>query len=164
MKRKLIVFSILIVILISLILIIFFYFNNYYLILTGKEKQINIPIKENDKFIISFKHSVALTYVYEYYTVYNNKIILYETHFYDQCAGLPTETNNGEKFIMEIGIFKITNMKREFEFINYRINIDLEFKLVIKNKELNLSDIFGTEKVIISLRRRLWPMKMPMKI
>lgn len=159
MKIILFFIFILISILVFFISITLFYFNSYYLVLIGKEKQINIPIKENDSFVISYKHSVALTYVYEYYKIYNNKIILYETQFYDQCAGLPTEANNEEKFIMEDGIFKITNMKREFESIDYRININLEFKLFIKDKELNLSDIFGNDKVIISLRRRLWLMK-----
>lgn len=157
MKIKL--FFIFISILVFFIIISFFYFNSYYLVLIGKEKQINISIKENDSFVISYRHSVALTYVYEYYKICNNKIILYETQFYDQCAGLPTEANNEEKFIMEDGIFKITNMKREFESIDYRVNINLEFKLFIKDKEFNLSDIFGNDKVIISLRRRLWLMK-----
>lgn len=155
MKKK---FFFLIGILILILTISFIDFNNYYLVLTGKEKEIKIPINKNDIFIISYKHSVALTKVYEYYKIFNNKIILYEMEFYDQCAGLPTEVYNEEKFIMENGKFKITNMNREFEYINYGVNSNYEFKLKINNKEFNLSDIFGTYKVIIRLRRRLWLM------
>jgi len=157
MKRKIFFFLIGILLLILIISFVFFY--NYYLVLTGEEIEIKIPINKNDIFIISYKHSVALTKVYEYYRIYNNKIILYEMDFYDQCAGLPTEAYNEEKFIMEDGKFKITNMNREFEYINYGVNSNYEFKLKINNKEFNLSEIFGTDKVIIRLRRRLWLMK-----
>jgi len=128
--------------------------NNNYLILEGSKKQIQIKVNDYDNFIISYTHSVALSKVYEFYKIINNKIILYEMDFSDQCAGLPTEVFGKEKFIMNDDKFKIIDMDKEFNSINYRINNKYDFKLNIKDKEYNLSEIFGTDLVIITLRRR----------
>ncbi|MGB9843535.1 MAG: DUF1850 domain-containing protein [Caldisericia bacterium] len=152
MKRK--ICFLLIGISLFILSISFVNLNGYYLILKNRENEIKIKINENDNFIISYKHSVALSKVYEFYKILNNKIILYEMDFSDQCAGLPTEVFGEEKFLMSDGKFKIINMNKEFNSINYRINDKYDFKLNIKDREFNLSEIFGTDLVIITLRRR----------
>ncbi len=152
MKR--IIIFIIIVCVLTILIISSVNFDEYYLILKGTEKEIKISTNGNDTFIISYTHSVALTKVYEYYRISDNKIVLYKMEFFDQCAGLPTETIDEEEFIMENGKFIITKMDREFEYINYRVNSKYEFKLDIKDDEVNLSNVFGDDLVILSLRRR----------
>lgn len=152
--------TIFIIIFIIFIILLFILIDtNLFLILETNNKKMILKVNNNDEFIISYKHSVALSKVYEYYKILNNKIILYEMDFSDQCAGLPTEVFDEEKFIMSEDKFKIINMNREFKTINYRINKNLDFKLIINNMEYNLSEIFGTTLVVISIRRSLCLMK-----
>lgn len=117
---------------------------------TGK-KLLSFKVKEGDIFKISFIHSVSLSPVYEYYKIRDDKIVLYETDFSYSSAGLPTEVEDGEKLIIEKDRFRLTNMNKIFKEINYGVVKEWEFKLFIKGKEYNLSNMFGTRRVIITV-------------
>jgi hypothetical protein len=148
----------------TLILILIFILNSSYLFsenlyilnfidYKSNKNLFSFLIKENDTFCITYIHSVALTKVYEFYKIKNGKILLYEFHFYDQCAGLPTEAQENETLILENGVFKLKNMKREFEKIIYGIYEKGSFTLVYKNKTFNLSNLFGNRFLKIEIRR-----------
>lgn len=134
----------------------FFNLNkNYVLYFCDKKnnKTVSFNVKENDIFIIKYRHSVALTPVIEFYKIINGKIVLYEFHFYDQCAGLPTEPCGDEKLILEDGVFKLQNINRNFEKIYYGVYKNGEFKLIINNKIIDLSEKFGNSFINIEIRR-----------
>lgn len=144
-----------VIFLISIFLII--KFNNYYTLLfidknSGK-KLLDFKIKEGEVFKISFKHSVALTDVTEFYKIENGEIHLYEMDFYDQCAGLPTEPYGDEKLILDGRQFRLINLDRKFKEILYGIIKECNYRLFIKGVEINLSKEFGTKTVIIMVRR-----------
>ncbi len=145
-------------ILVLLIIGIYFSFYKFHknlLIVDAKTGKtlLSFNVEDKDTFEISFIHSVSLSPVYEYYRIENGDIVLYETDFSYSSAGLPTETEGEEKLIMEKDKFKLVNMNRAFKEINYGIVKEWNFKLYIKGKEYNLSKMFGTRRVIITLRR-----------
>jgi hypothetical protein len=148
---------ILILILIFIVIFIFNFFDKSYNILfiekSSNKNLMSFKLKEGEVFQIKFKHSVALTDVTEWYRIESGKIVLFETDFYDQCAGLPTEPYGDEKLILDGGIFKLINLKREFSEIIYGINYQCNYRLLIKNREINLSQKFGDKILIIKIRR-----------
>jgi hypothetical protein len=155
MFKKFKFLSILIFILI-LIFIFNFFDKSYDLLFIEKESNkilMNFKLKEGEIFQIKFNHSVALTDVTEWYRVESGKIVLFETDFYDQCAGLPTEPYGEEKLILDGKIFKLINLKREFSEIVYGINHQGNYRLLIKNREINLSQKFGDKILIIKIGR-----------
>lgn len=131
--------------------------KNFYLLVISDYKSnknlISLKIKEGENFLITYTHSVALTPVYEFYKIENGKIILYEFHFYDQCAGLPTETQNNEILILENGVFKLKNMERIFENLIYGVYEKGNCELIYKDKTINLSEMFGNIFLKIEIRR-----------
>ncbi len=133
----------------------FYKFHKNLLIVDAKTGKtlLSFNVEDKDIFEISFIHSVSLSPVYEYYRIEDGNIVLYETDFSYSSAGLPTETEGEEKLIMEKDKFKLVNMNRAFKEINYGIVKEWNFKLYIKGKEYNLSKMFGTRRVIITLRR-----------
>ena len=133
----------------------FYKFHKNLLIVDAKTGKtlLSFNVEDKDIFEISFIHSVSLSPVYEYYRIEDGNIVLYETDFSYSSAGLPTETEEEEKLIMEKDKFKLVNMNRTFKEINYGIVKEWDFKLYIKGKEYNLSKMFGTRRVIITLRR-----------
>jgi len=133
----------------------FYKFHKNLLIVDAKTGKtlLSFNVEDKDTFEISFIHSVSLSPVYEYYRIEDGDIVLYETDFSYSSAGLPTETEGGEKLIMEKDKFKLVNMNRAFKEINYGIVKEWAFKFYIKGKEYNLSKMFGTRRVIITLRR-----------
>ena len=133
----------------------FYKFHKNLLIVDAKTGKtlLSFNVEDKDTFEISFIHSVSLSSVYEYYRIEDGDIVLYETDFSYSSAGLPTETEGEEKLIMEKDKFKLVNMNRVFKEINYGIVKEWDFKLYIKGKEYNLSKMFGTRRVIITLRR-----------
>lgn len=155
MLKKL--FLIILIIFVFLINTSFVLSKNSYLLFINDNKSnknlINLRVKEGENFLITYIHSVALTPVYEFYKIKNGKIVLYEFHFYDQCAGLPTEPNNNEILILDNGVFKLKNMERTFESLIYGVYEKGNCKLIYKDKTINLSELFGNKFLKIEIRR-----------
>ena len=133
----------------------FYEFHKNLLIIDAKtgDTLLSFGVKDRDTFEISFIHSVSLSPVYEYYRIEDKSIILYETDFSYSSAGLPTETEGEERLIIEKDKFRLVNMHRVFKKINYGVVKEWDFKLYIKGRVYNLSKMFGTRRVIITLRR-----------
>jgi len=81
-----------------------------------------IPISGNQYFKIKFTHSIHLTDVFESYVITpGNQIKQYELEYEDTAIGMPSNSSEGEKFIMKDGKYYITNMNRIFQSFDLRI-------------------------------------------
>ncbi len=110
-------------------------------------------IQPDDQFTLKYKHSVALTPVWEIFTIDKDyQIILIETDFFDHGAGLPYTTFENEIFVEEEGRFKIKNMHRIIATpIYYRIGAIRENYFYFKDKEINLSKLVGDKLLILNI-------------
>lgn len=156
MVKKFLLILFIIFIVFIIIFIIKYTDKNYTLLFLDKNSNnqlMTFKLRDGETFKITFKHSVALTEVTEFYKIEKGEIILFEMDFYDQCAGLPTEPYENEKLILDGNVFRLINLKREYNEIIYGIIKDCDYRLFIKNKEINLSKIFGTRTLIIKVRR-----------
>jgi len=122
LKKKLFILFILILALSTSILLIpirktlVFQFENTNKILAF------IPVKNNQYFKIKYTHSIHLTDVFESYVItHDNQIKQYELEYEDTAIGMPSDSSEGEKFIMKDGKYYITNMNRIFQSFDLRI-------------------------------------------
>jgi len=115
-------------------------------------KQIVHP---EDKFILKYTHSVALTPVWEIFIITKDyQIELIETDFLDHGAGLPYTTFENEIFVEEDGRFKIKNMHRIIPTpFYYRIGAVRENIFYFKGEEINLSSLVGDRLLILEIDR-----------
>ena len=104
-----------------------------------------------DKFTLKYSHSVALTPVWEIFTIDNSfQIVLIETDFLDHGAGLPYTVFDQEVFLNEDGRFKIKNMHRIMQSpIYYMVEKNRENYFYFKNIEINLSSLLGDKLLMI---------------
>lgn len=80
-------------------------------------------VKSGDKFFLGYLHSVAKTDVWEEFVIDDNhQIVLIETMFQGQGAGLPYNLGENEKMIREGPWFKITGMRRIVPVVNWRVD------------------------------------------
>lgn len=80
-------------------------------------------IKPGDNFSLGYLHSVAKTDVWEKFIINNEyQIVLAETMFQGQGAGLPYNLANNEIMIREGSWFKIAGMKRLVPVIHWRVD------------------------------------------
>ena len=110
-------------------------------------------VQSGDKFTLKYTHSVALTPVWEIFTIDKDyQIILIETDFLDHGAGLPYSAFDQEIFVEEEGRFKIKNMHRVISTpIYYRIGAVRENIFYFKDKELDLSSSVGDKLLTIEI-------------
>ena len=110
-------------------------------------------VQPGDKFTLKYTHSVALTPVWEIFTIDKDyQIILIETDFLDHGAGLPYSAFDQEIFVEEEGRFKIKNMHRVIPApIYYRIGAVRENIFYFKDKEIDLSSSVGDKLLTIEI-------------
>jgi len=140
--------------------IIFFYSRSVYTLelrsFSDSKLIFQQTIQPDDQFTLKYKHSVALTPVWEIFIIDNKyNVILVETDFMDQGAGMPYAAFGQEKFINEEGKFKIKNMHRVMPNpIYYRIGAIRENYFYFKDKEINLSTLVGDKLLTIGVYKR----------
>lgn len=112
-------------------------------------------VRPEDKFILKYTHSVALTPVWEIFIITKDyQIELIETDFLDHGAGLPYTTFENEIFVEEEGRFKIKNMHRIMPTpIYYRVGAVSENIFYFKDKEINLSSLVGDRLLTLEINR-----------
>lgn len=155
LKKK---YTILIIIIIIFI-IIFFSLSVYTLELrsfSDDELIFKQKIQPGYKFTLKYTHSVSLTPVWEIFIIDNKyNVMLIETDFMDQGAGMPYAAFGQEKFINEEGKFKIKNMHRVMPNpIYYRVGAIRENYFYFKDKEINLSTLVGDKLLTIGVYKR----------
>jgi len=108
-------------------------------------------VRPEDKFILKYTHSVALTPVWEIFIITKDyQIELIETDFLDHGAGLPYTTFDKEIFVEEEDRFKIKNMHRIMPTpIYYRIGTVSENIFYFKDKKIDLSSLVGDKLLTI---------------
>jgi len=108
-------------------------------------------VHPEDKFILKYTHSVALTPVWEIFIINKDyQIVLIETDFLDHGAGLPYTTFENEIFVEEEGRFKIKNMHRIIPIpIYYRIGAVRENIFYFKDIKIDLSSLVGDKLLTI---------------
>lgn len=80
-----------------------------------------LPLDTGDKFQIIFKHSIHLTDVVEKYQVMDNHDIKqYEIVYEEFGIGMPSNAEEGEKFVYEDGKYHIKDLHNMFPSMNVR--------------------------------------------
>jgi hypothetical protein len=110
-------------------------------------------IHPGEEFTLKYTHSVALTPVWEIFTIDDKyQIVLIETDFLDHGAGLPYTAFNQEIFVDEDGRFKIKNMHRVMPSpIYYMVGEIREIFFYFKDEEINLSSLVGDKLLTIEV-------------
>ena len=154
LKKKFILLFILNIVIIIIILLLFLSVYTLELRSYSDNKLIykkRVQIK--DKFTLKYSHSVALTPVWEIFTINDSfQVVLIETNFLDHGAGLPYTAYNSEVFLNEDGKFKIKNMYRVMPSpIYYMVEKNRENYIYFKYIEINLSSLCGDELLTIGV-------------
>lgn len=153
-KNYIIVFGLIIIIVIILLFSISIYtlelrsFSDDGLIFRQK-------IQPGDKFTLKYIHSVALTPVWNIFTI-NDKyqIILIETDFFDHGAGLPYTAFDQEVLLKENGKFKLKNIHKIMSTPFYYWTIATCGNcFYFKGQEINLSSLLGDKLITIELNK-----------
>jgi len=157
-KKKLFFITLVIILVMISIIIILFSIPVYTLELkTFKEKKIIFKqkIQTGDKFTLKYTHSVALTPVWEIFTINKDyQIVLIETDFLDNGAGLPYAAFGKETFVTEDNKFKIKNMNRIIPIpFYYRVGAIRENIFYFKDKEVDLSSLLGDKLLTIEINK-----------
>lgn len=126
-------------------------------------------VKPGDTFRLGYLHSVARSDVWDLFTVDGDyRIVLTETRFRGQGAGLPSLPSPGESWHREEQGFRISGMRRTVPFISWRVQKKWNSRFQFKNEpETDLSGrlddglvrievqrIRGWEWVLLALRAR----------
>lgn len=94
-------------------------------------------VKPGDTFLLGYMHSVAKTDVWEEFIIdHNYQIVLTQTMFQGQGAGLPYNLGENEKIIREDSWFKITGMRRVVPVVNWRIDAEWHSRFRFGREEL----------------------------
>lgn len=94
-------------------------------------------VKSGDTFLLGYLHSVAKTDVWEEFVIDNNyQIVLIQTMFQGQGAGLPYNLGENEKMIREGPWFKIMGMRRIVPVVNWRVDAKWHSRLRFDREEI----------------------------
>ncbi|TLS36729.1 DUF1850 domain-containing protein [Pseudalkalibacillus caeni] len=96
------------------------------------------PASSPQKFAIRYTHSVHKTPVLESYRLAkNNDIVQYELTYENFAIGMPSNAEEGERFVQRDGKYIIENMDRAFPFIDVRVGqVVANHTLIIEGKEV----------------------------
>lgn len=137
MKKKVLLF-------LGVMFIIIFFIPVQRLILVNQENNEilkSFSIKNGDKFIVYFIHSVERTPWYEIYEIKNNsEIFLTETIFHSFGAGLPATTTHD--FSIEQDGMHIKNYNQKMDPLIYRVGaVIADHKIVVNGEEFKLDGL-----------------------
>lgn len=112
-------------------------------------------IKAGDTFRLGYLHSIALNDVWDGFIIDKDyRIILAETSFQGQGAGLPYGPSPGETWHREERGFRITGMKRAVPFIAWRVQKEWHGRFQFGSEpEIDFSARFGDNLVHIAVRK-----------
>ncbi|GAA0181620.1 hypothetical protein SH2C18_41280 [Clostridium sediminicola] len=142
LKLKITLFTIVFVLILSLTSI---KIKSFIITKKSEDKIVYVDkIKDNEKIIFSYIHSVSKTPIKEILYINGENISLQEVRYIDQGgAGMPEFTWDDEKFEKEGNEFVIKNFKRYFDHIPITVQKDYRDKLTFENKTLKLDEIIS---------------------
>ena len=134
----------LIIPLLSLIAFLFFFPYKQILAFTYEDKDeilCFLPLKKEDTFQIKYTHSIHLSDVIETYSASEKEITLKELSYKDFAVGMPSNAEGDEVFEVRNGTYYITNMNRQFTFIDLRLGqVRADHRMIYKDHTYTLSN------------------------
>lgn len=147
MKKKIVC-----IITIVLLIILIFYLSNYSYILTIEDtERANIilakKVKPGFEFATLIKHSVQKSYVYEYYRVEKDgTITVTQTKLKDLGWGMPSTSDSKVEF--KNGYMTFDDIDRNLNVLPFRVNYIAEPRIIINDKEFNITEYVENNKLI----------------
>lgn len=110
-------------------------------------------VKPGDTFLLKYLHSVARSDVWERFVIDSEyRIVLTETRFQGQGAGLPTGLAGTERLTREGDWFAITGMSRRVPLIYWRVEQQWQNRLQFGSEpEKNVSQTIGNALVLVQV-------------
>lgn len=134
-----------------------FYFISLPVFILEKQGKIILlrVAKPGDTFLLGYLHSVAKTDVWEEFIIDNDyQMVLTQTMFQGQGAGLPYNLAENEKLIRDGSWFKITGMRRVVPTINWRIDSQWQSRFRFGQEEIiPVATLAGDGVAQIKVRR-----------
>ncbi|MDH4268063.1 MAG: DUF1850 domain-containing protein [Deltaproteobacteria bacterium] len=112
-------------------------------------------VAPGDTFRLGYRHSIALSDVWESFVIDPEyRIVLTETRFQGQGAGLPYNLFPGEQLVREGRWFRISGMKRVVPSIYWRVQRDWQDRFRFKEEpEINVSARVGDGLIHIQVEK-----------
>jgi hypothetical protein len=112
-------------------------------------------VQPGDTFELAFRHSIALSDVRDVFSLdSNHRMVLAETRFQGQGAGIPYNLSDGEKLHREGDWFRITGMRRVVPEIFWRVQAQWHNRFRFAgNPEIDLSAKLGDALIRIQTRK-----------
>jgi hypothetical protein len=113
------------------------------------------PVEPGDSFQLRYLHSIALSDVWEIFQIDSEyRIVLTETRFQGQGAGLPYNLAPGERLTREGRWFRISGMKRMVPSIPWSVQKEWRDRFRFKEEpEINFSSLVGDGLILIRVQR-----------
>lgn len=100
-----------------------------------------LPLSKSDTFQIQFTHSIHLSDVIDTYTLKDHQIIQTKLSYQDFAVGMPSNAEGEEIFEVKDGRYYLSNMNRDFPFIDLRVGqVRANHKVVYENRSYQLSN------------------------
>lgn len=112
-------------------------------------------VQPNDTFLLKYLHSIELSDVWERFVIGSDgDLVLKETQFKGQGAGLPSSLSPGEKFSRQGDWLMITNMNRRIPRLYWRIQKPWNDRFRFGNEEeIDMSKKVGDALVLIQVEQ-----------
>lgn len=133
-----------------------FFYPLWVLSLTAEDRVVfSRAIKTGDTFRLGYLHSLALSDVWDIFTIDDDyRIVLTETRFQGQGAGLPYAPSEGETWIHDGPWFRITGVKRIVPFIAWRVQKKWHGRFQFgEEPEIDVSALLGDALVRIGVQQ-----------
>ena len=124
---------------------------------TGK-KIAEYPIKDNDRFSITFIHSVNKSPLTDIYEIRNGDIYVVETHYHGFGAGVQTEIEEGQTLsYASDGTMIVSGFDKLIPSLSYFVGTVSDHVLKIHGREISLRELCGRNcKVRFSCENKLF--------
>jgi hypothetical protein len=122
---------------------------------SGDQNLFSRRVAPGDAFQLAYLHSVALSDVRDFFVIDSQyRIVLVETQFQGQGAGLPYNLAQGEQLHREGDWFRITGMQRVVPSISWRVQSQWHNRFRFDHEqELNLSATVGDALIHIQIQK-----------
>ncbi len=103
-----------------------------------------LPIEVEQTFQIKYTHSIHLSDVIETYSASDKQITLKELSYEDFAVGMPSNAEGDEVFEERNGTYYITNMNRQFQYIDLRLGqVRADHRIIYKDHTYTLSNFIS---------------------
>jgi len=112
------------------------------------------PVRLNDTFSLSYKHSVELCRIWDFYRVGDGyRLLLDATSFGSSNTGLPALLGKGETLTREKNGYRISNMRRELPYVDFWVHAAYENTLEFAGESVNLPLLAGNALLRLSIQK-----------